>query len=71
MDGWILLTSAGLDQTNPIDELSEVNMIIKGGALRQVILFVQDMESEVRFYRDVMGFEVLYPQEGDDYSGEM
>lgn len=46
-------------------------MIIKGGALRQVILFVQDMESEVRFYRDVMGFEVLYPQEGDDYSGEM
>jgi catechol 2,3-dioxygenase-like lactoylglutathione lyase family enzyme len=46
-------------------------MKIKGGALRQVILFVQDMESEVRFYRDVMDFEVIYPNEVDDYAKEI
>lgn len=46
-------------------------MKTKGVALRQVILFVQEKESEVRFYRDVMGFDFLSPGKGDSFSEEI
>lgn len=46
-------------------------MAFISGPLKQMILFVQEMESEVRFYRDVMGFRVLYPAGLDDFSQEM
>lgn len=39
--------------------------------LREIILFVQDMESEVRFYRDVLGLKIAYPSGLADYSEEM
>jgi predicted enzyme related to lactoylglutathione lyase len=37
----------------------------------QVILYVLDMESEVRFYRDVLGLTVRFPQGVQDYSDQM
>ncbi|MEA3327207.1 MAG: VOC family protein [Chloroflexota bacterium] len=37
----------------------------------EVILYVQDMNSEVRFYRDVLGLSIRYPQGLADYSVEM
>lgn len=40
-------------------------------SLSQMILFVSDMGGEVRFYRDVLGLEVRYPQGLADYSNEM
>jgi predicted enzyme related to lactoylglutathione lyase len=39
--------------------------------LMEVILFVQDMEREVWFYRDVLGLTIRYPQGLSDYSREM
>jgi predicted enzyme related to lactoylglutathione lyase len=37
----------------------------------EIILFVQDMNSEVRFYRDVLGLSIQYPQNLEDYTDEM
>ncbi len=37
----------------------------------QIILFVQNMNSEVRFYRDVLGLPLRYPQGLDDFASEM
>jgi len=37
----------------------------------EIILFVQDMNSVVRFYRDVLGLNLKYPQGLEDYSDEM
>lgn len=37
----------------------------------QVILYVQDMESEVRFYRDVLGLTLQFPKGLQDYSDQM
>lgn len=35
----------------------------------KVILYVQDMDAQVRFYRDVLGLDVKFPQV-EDYSNE-
>jgi predicted enzyme related to lactoylglutathione lyase len=32
------------------------------GSIRQVILFCKDMNAQVKFYRDVMGLTVTYPE---------
>ncbi len=41
-------------------------------SLSQIILYVKDMDSEVRFYRDVIGLKMIYPQdEIADFSQEM
>lgn len=37
----------------------------------EIILYAQDMNSEVRFYRDVLGLSIRYPQGLEDYSEEM
>jgi predicted enzyme related to lactoylglutathione lyase len=44
-------------------------MVVNG--LIEVILYVQDMGSQVAFYRDVMGLAVLYPTGLSEYDGEM
>lgn len=36
----------------------------------ETILYVQDMNQQVSFYRDIMGFDVKYPQDKKDFSGE-
>jgi catechol 2,3-dioxygenase-like lactoylglutathione lyase family enzyme len=38
--------------------------------LIEVILYVQNMDSQVCFYRDRLGLQVLYPQGLQDYSQE-
>ena len=40
------------------------------GMLIEVILYVQDMESQVSFYRDVLGLEVIFPAERKTYRDE-
>ena len=35
--------------------------------IMEVILYVQDMQEQVRFYRDTLGLAVAYPQGLDDY----
>lgn len=37
----------------------------------QVILYVQDMDREVRFYRDILGFSIRYPKDKANYANEM
>ncbi len=37
----------------------------------EIILYVQNMNSEVRFYRDVLGLSIQYPQGLEDYSDQM
>ena len=41
------------------------------GTLIQIILFIKDMARAVGFYRDLLGFQVVYPQGLSDYSQEM
>ena len=38
--------------------------------LREVILYVQDMASQVEFYRDVLGLDVLHPADLNDSTME-
>lgn len=40
-------------------------------SLFQIILYVSNMAGEVRFYRDVIGLKIRYPQGLEDYSQEM
>lgn len=46
----------------------EAEPVLSG--LLEVILFVQEMDAMVRFYRDELGLRVEEPLELDDYSGE-
>ena len=36
----------------------------------EVILYVEDMNAQVRFYRDTLGLRLTYPQGIDDFSGQ-
>ncbi|MCA9941531.1 MAG: hypothetical protein KC418_22985 [Anaerolineales bacterium] len=38
--------------------------------LMEIILYAQDMDAQVRFYRDLLGLEVTYPRGLVDYSAE-
>jgi predicted enzyme related to lactoylglutathione lyase len=40
------------------------------GALIEIILYVEDMDQQVSFYRDHLGFKVLNPRKSEDYSKE-
>lgn len=46
-------------------------MALVSGPLMEIILFVQEMESEVQFYRDLLGLRIRFPQNLQDYSKEM
>lgn len=39
------------------------------GDLMEVILYVQDMDAQVSFYRDLLGLRVKEPQDQDDWAG--
>jgi predicted enzyme related to lactoylglutathione lyase len=39
------------------------------GELMEVILYVQDMDAQVSFYRDLLGVEVREPLDQDDWIG--
>ena len=41
------------------------------GPLIEVILYVADMDSQVRFYRDTLGLSIAYPQGLQDYGEQM
>ena len=41
---------------------------IKLGELMEVILYVEDMNAQVSFYRDKLGLNVKSPQDTEDYS---
>lgn len=43
---------------------------MKLGHISEVILFVEDMDAEVEFYRDKLGLAVTFPRNRDDYSNE-
>jgi predicted enzyme related to lactoylglutathione lyase len=43
---------------------------VKMNGLIEVILYVQDMASQVAFYMDALGLSVLYPSHVDDFSNE-
>ncbi len=43
---------------------------IQIGPITELILYVADMDAQVRFYRDVLGLKVRFPGDLDDYSGE-
>jgi catechol 2,3-dioxygenase-like lactoylglutathione lyase family enzyme len=45
--------------------------MIKFGPIIEVILYVEDMDSQVQFYRDTLGLSLSYPQELEDYSDQM
>lgn len=40
------------------------------GPLFEVIVYVRDMEAQVRFYRDVLGLSITWPDGLVDYSAE-
>ncbi len=40
------------------------------GEIMEVILYVEDMNGQVSFYRDKMGFNLKTPLESNDYSNE-
>lgn len=40
------------------------------GEIMEVILYVEDMNGQVAFYRDKLGFKVKTPQGATDYSNE-
>lgn len=42
--------------------------MVKTNGLIEVILYVQDMASQVAFYKDSFGLEVLFPSHVDDFS---
>lgn len=46
-------------------------MLIKIKNKMQIILFVKNMDIEVRFYRDILGLKITYPKRLEDYSQEM
>lgn len=39
-------------------------------SLFRVILYVQDMDAQVKFYRDMLGLTVRFPADLDDYSDQ-
>ncbi|MBV7331321.1 VOC family protein [Chloroflexi bacterium TSY] len=43
---------------------------MKINGLIEVILYVQEMNQQVSFYRDILGFAIEYPADLEDYSNE-
>lgn len=40
------------------------------GSLCEIIIYVSDMDAQVRFYRDTLGLQIAYPSGLDDYADE-
>lgn len=40
------------------------------GGLIEVIIYCEDMQAQVTFYRDVLGLDVTFPTDIEGYSGE-
>ena len=40
------------------------------GELMEIIIYVEDMNRQVSFYRDQMGFKIVNPGESEDYGRE-
>ena len=41
------------------------------GPMIEVIVYVEDMDAQVRFYRDILGLSISYPKGLIDYSNQM
>jgi len=41
------------------------------GSLIEIIIYVEDMDPQVSFYRDTLGLPLNYPHDLDDYSNQM
>jgi catechol 2,3-dioxygenase-like lactoylglutathione lyase family enzyme len=46
-----------------------MSLVLNGKS--QIILYIKNMNSEVRFYRDILGLPIRFPQGLADYSDEM
>jgi len=44
---------------------------MKVGPIIEVILYVEDIESQVRFYRDTLELTLTYPQDLENYNDQM
>lgn len=42
----------------------------KIGEIMEIILYVENMQRQVSFYRDTLGFKVRHPQDMNDYNNE-
>ena len=40
------------------------------GPLHEIIVYVSDMDAQVRFYRDTLGLKIAYPDGRDNYKDE-
>lgn len=47
-----------------------MNNKVEIGELMEIILYVEDMNRQLSFYRDQLGFKVVNPQESADYGKE-
>jgi predicted enzyme related to lactoylglutathione lyase len=45
--------------------------MMKIGPIIEIILYVEDMDSQVSFYRDTLGLPLSYPPDLEDYSSQM
>jgi predicted enzyme related to lactoylglutathione lyase len=45
--------------------------MFKLGPIIEVILYVQDMDAQVAFYRDTLGLSLSYPQDLESYEEQM
>ncbi|MFL7894386.1 MAG: VOC family protein [Anaerolineales bacterium] len=45
-------------------------MISEIGEIMEIILYVEDMQRQVSFYRDTLGFRVKFPQDMSNYNKE-
>ena len=45
-------------------------MYMKIGNIKQIIIYVTDMDAQVKFYKEVLGFEVIIPRNQNSYTNE-
>ena len=45
-------------------------MNMKIGNIKQIIIYVSDMDTQVKFYKKILGFDVIIPGNQDSYANE-